>query len=517
MLSKKTMNRKQLMEVVRFGIVGTTAMVIHYGIYFVLLPLMDKNIAYSIGYFISFLCNFLMSSYFTFRVKPSWTRLFRFSGSHLINYFVYLGLFNLFCWLGIPPKWAPLPVYAIAVPISFLLVRFALKKKSTAATILLVLLCNTTAFGQQKVVVADAVSHESVERASLYTKEGGTFHAAISNEQGVANVDFSFRRLTISHLNYEQRVVSRLGDTLFLQPKYRQTAEVVVTNKEPEWIRRKLRQAAKLKEQNYQMRADTMASSYHTESIDKHSLYRYHLTGLLRMRDAQHKLYAMQPDVSRIESSDSTTLTDVTNLRRMLSEDFMNELTRGFIGNHRWGVNYDYEGRTKDVVELVFRSKHGVDDRGRLVIDTARCVVLSAYRFTGTETNRRERMPMALYAMARVLSGYKVEKWTRYYRVQYGERTDGTLYPKEVSYKTYMETHDAETDQEQADYEQQIGGGFPNMEATLTISETAGNHSIEAMEELPASWYLRYSTEESRQQEVRLANLPAQFELIPNS
>ena len=168
-------------------------------------------------------------------------------------------------------------------------------------------------------------------------------------------------------------------------------------------------------------------------------------------------------------------------------------------------------------MELVFRSKQGIDDRGRLIIDTARCVVLSAYRFTGTETNRRERMPMALYAMARVLSGYKVEKWTRYYRVQYGERTDGTLYPKEVSYKTYMETHDAETDQEQADYEQQIGGGFPNMEATLSISETAGNHNIEAMEELPASWYLRYSTEESRQQEVRLANLPAQFELIPNS
>ena len=129
MLSKKTMNRKQLMEVVRFGIVGTTAMVIHYGIYFVLLPLMDKNIAYSIGYFISFLCNFLLSSYYTFKVKPTWRRMVRFAGSHVANYVLQIILLNLFCWLGIPEKWAPLPVYAIAVPVNFLLVRLALVAK----------------------------------------------------------------------------------------------------------------------------------------------------------------------------------------------------------------------------------------------------------------------------------------------------------------------------------------------------------------------------------------------------
>ena len=32
--------------------------------------------------------------------------------------------------------------------------------------------------------------------------------------------------------------------------------------------------------------------------------------------------------------------------------------------------------------------------------------------------------------------------------------------------------------------------------------------------QLPASWYLRYSTEESRQQEVVLANLPSAFTLL---
>ena len=114
---------------VRFGIVGTTAMVIHYGIYYVLLPVMDVNIAYSTGYFLSFLCNFLMTSYYTFRVRPTWKRLMRFAGSHGVNYLVYLGLFNFFLWTGVPKVWAPFPVYLIAVPVSFVLVRLAMAVK----------------------------------------------------------------------------------------------------------------------------------------------------------------------------------------------------------------------------------------------------------------------------------------------------------------------------------------------------------------------------------------------------
>lgn len=127
---KKVLNRSRILEIIRFGIVGTTAMAIHYGIYYLLMPLMNVNVAYSIGYFLSFLCNFLMSSYFTFRVRPSWMRLVRFAGSHGINFLVYIGLFNFFLWTGVPKVWAPLPVYMIAVPISFVLVRLALKYKT---------------------------------------------------------------------------------------------------------------------------------------------------------------------------------------------------------------------------------------------------------------------------------------------------------------------------------------------------------------------------------------------------
>jgi putative flippase GtrA len=126
---KAIRDKEQLLEIIRFGIVGTTAMLIHYGIYFVLLPLIDKNIAYTIGYILSFVCNYLMSSYITFHVKPTLRRFYRFLCSHGINYIMYIGLFNFFCWMGVPAKEAPLPVYLIAVPVSFLLVRYAMKSK----------------------------------------------------------------------------------------------------------------------------------------------------------------------------------------------------------------------------------------------------------------------------------------------------------------------------------------------------------------------------------------------------
>ena len=69
-------------------------------------------------------------------------------------------------------------------------------------------------------------------------------------------------------------------------------------------------------------------------------------------------------------------LTDAQNLRRLLHEDFVDEMDRSFIREHRFYVNGDYEGRPGEV-ELLFRAKKANDDRGRFVVDTVRCVVLN--------------------------------------------------------------------------------------------------------------------------------------------
>lgn len=114
-------------EFIRFGLVGVIATIIHYGIYLALNFIMTSWIAYSIGYGISFLCNFYLSNKFTFKTKPTIKRGIGFGLSHFINYLLQVILLSIFIKLGIPDKYAPIPVFCIAVPINFLMVRFIFK------------------------------------------------------------------------------------------------------------------------------------------------------------------------------------------------------------------------------------------------------------------------------------------------------------------------------------------------------------------------------------------------------
>ena len=77
--------RTQLGEVVRFGIVGVTATLLQYGIYWLLIQLMS-------------------------------------------DYLLQMLTLNLFLWLGVPKALAPIPMFCICVPVNFLLVRFFLKR-----------------------------------------------------------------------------------------------------------------------------------------------------------------------------------------------------------------------------------------------------------------------------------------------------------------------------------------------------------------------------------------------------
>ena len=122
-------SRQTLKEAVRFGIVGVVATATHYGIYYLLQPYINVNIAYTTGYALSFIANFYLTSYFTFGAKPSWKKLMGMGGAHLVNYLLHLALLNLFLFMGITKTWAPVPVFAIAIPINFLLVRFVFKHK----------------------------------------------------------------------------------------------------------------------------------------------------------------------------------------------------------------------------------------------------------------------------------------------------------------------------------------------------------------------------------------------------
>lgn len=123
------MSRQMLGEAFRFGMVGGLATALHYGIYYVLKGAVNVSVAYAVGYVLSFIVNFYLTSFFTFGTPPSWKKLVGMGGAHLLNFFLHLILLNIFLYLGISSTWAPVPVFAIAIPVNFLLVRFVFKHK----------------------------------------------------------------------------------------------------------------------------------------------------------------------------------------------------------------------------------------------------------------------------------------------------------------------------------------------------------------------------------------------------
>ena len=114
-------------EIVRFGIVGVLSTALHYGIYWVLQHWINVNIAYTIGYVLSFLVNYYLSAHFTFKAKTSAKNGIGFGGAHLVNYLLHIVLFNFFLWIGLSRELAPIAVLAIAVPANFVMVRFVFK------------------------------------------------------------------------------------------------------------------------------------------------------------------------------------------------------------------------------------------------------------------------------------------------------------------------------------------------------------------------------------------------------
>lgn len=120
--------RQQLGEVVRFAIVGLVATLIQYGVYLLLLLWTSAGVANTVGYAVSFCFNFYASTHFTFHVKANAKHGAGFALSHVVNYLLQMAMLALFIYLGVPKRWAPIPMFCVCVPVNFLLVRFFLKR-----------------------------------------------------------------------------------------------------------------------------------------------------------------------------------------------------------------------------------------------------------------------------------------------------------------------------------------------------------------------------------------------------
>ena len=115
-------------EIMRFAVVGVTATALQYVVYLLALSVLTPRLANTVGYAVSFIFNYIASTRYTFKVKSTARKGAGFAFSHVVNYLLQTAFLSLFLHLGLPKGVAMLPVFAVCVPINFILVRFFLKK-----------------------------------------------------------------------------------------------------------------------------------------------------------------------------------------------------------------------------------------------------------------------------------------------------------------------------------------------------------------------------------------------------
>lgn len=121
-------NYAKLAEFVRFGITGILSTAITYGLYYLLILWLNPSVSFSLGYFVAFVVNYIMTVNFTFKVKASKKNAIGFVISNIINYGFSIAILNGFLWLGMTKQMAPIPTMLLAAVCNFFIVRFVMKR-----------------------------------------------------------------------------------------------------------------------------------------------------------------------------------------------------------------------------------------------------------------------------------------------------------------------------------------------------------------------------------------------------
>lgn len=130
---------KKYRSAVRFVLVGAIGTGVQYGIYYILLGIFQykwpevgvlTSLAFTIGFVVEMVLNYFMTSFYTFRVRPSLKNAGGFIIGRTLNYFIQIGLLNILIWLHMSEEWAGLTAIALAGVINyFVLLPFYKDKK----------------------------------------------------------------------------------------------------------------------------------------------------------------------------------------------------------------------------------------------------------------------------------------------------------------------------------------------------------------------------------------------------
>ncbi|MBM9621150.1 GtrA family protein [Streptomyces zhihengii] len=111
-------------QIVRFASVGVVNTGTYYGLYLVLLRWLPYVAAHVVAFLVSMVGSFFLTSYFTYRTRPTWRKFLLFPLTNAANFAVTTGgVWLLVDVLGQNRTYAPLIAAAAAIPVTFVVSR----------------------------------------------------------------------------------------------------------------------------------------------------------------------------------------------------------------------------------------------------------------------------------------------------------------------------------------------------------------------------------------------------------
>ena len=113
---------------VRFVLVGVLGTGLQYGIYYLLLGIFRSqfpgvgiltSIAFTVGFVMEMVCNYFMTSFYTFRVAPSLKNIGGFLMGRALNYVIQLLFLYVMIWLHMSEEWAGIVAIMLAGVINY--------------------------------------------------------------------------------------------------------------------------------------------------------------------------------------------------------------------------------------------------------------------------------------------------------------------------------------------------------------------------------------------------------------
>ncbi|MEU3227273.1 GtrA family protein [Streptomyces sp. NPDC006976] len=119
-------------QLARFALVGAVNTGTYYGCYLLLLRVLPYLAAHALAFALSMTGSFFLTSYVTYRTRPTWRKFLLFPLTNAANFAVTTGgVYLLVDLAGFSSRYAPLLAAAAAIPVTFVVSRTIMLRPDT--------------------------------------------------------------------------------------------------------------------------------------------------------------------------------------------------------------------------------------------------------------------------------------------------------------------------------------------------------------------------------------------------